>query len=213
MRVWNRLVSLPAERLTRKIFMWDRVNNHPWSREVAVILTDSDFNMSFRNNLQCNLISVKEKMFMNYTEAWKEDIWRKPKLRHYILFKYNFGTEPYVHLNLKRRQRSLCAQLRFGVLPLAIEVGRFKGTPDELRLCEFCDFNLVEDELHFILYCPLYDDLRKCMFKTVPMNNADIFWKSEGEILSWIFENEIFVFSRFIEKAWLRRQCVLYPMN
>ena len=212
-RVWNRLVSLPVERLTRKIFMWDRGNNHPWSREVAVILSDSDFHMFYMNNLQCNLISVKEKLFFNYTDLWKEEIWKKPKLRNYVLFKNDFVTEPYVYLNLKRRQRSLCAQLRFGILPLAIEVGRFRGTPEELRLCEFCDLNVVEDEVHFLLYCPLYEDLRKCMFEIVQKENADLFWKSEGEILSWIFENEIFVFAKFIEKAWLRRQDVLYPRS
>lgn len=28
-RLWNRLVSLPEERLTRNIFNWDRANHYP----------------------------------------------------------------------------------------------------------------------------------------------------------------------------------------
>lgn len=50
-----------------------------------------------------------------------EDICKKPKLRNYIQIKDDYY--------LQRRQRSLCAQLR--TLPLAIEVGRYKGTPGE----------------------------------------------------------------------------------
>ena len=45
---------------------------------------------------------------------------------------------------LSRSQRSLVAQLRAGILPLAIEVGRFKNIPEENRLCELCDLGEVE---------------------------------------------------------------------
>ena len=41
---------------------------------------------------------------------------------------------------------SAIPQLRTGTLPLAIEVGRYKGIPEEKRLCVFCDLGVVEDE-------------------------------------------------------------------
>ena len=211
-RLWNRLVSLPTDRLTRKVFMWDKNNNHPWSREVSEILNNSDFYL-FGNNLQCNLKYIKEKMFIVHKEKWRNDLLSKPKLRNYILFKSDYVTEPYVTLKLSRRQRSLCAQLRAGTLPLAIEVGRFKGIPEERRLCEFCDLHVVEDEFHFILYCPLFDELRNCLFKSAELKNADIFWKSEGDIVNWLFGNDVFALARYIDKAWTLRQSILYPMD
>ena len=113
---------------------------------------------------------------------------------------------------LKRRQRSLCAQLRTSTLPLAVEVGRFKGTPEHLRLCEFCDLQVVEDEFHFVFYCPLYCDLRNSLFESIQFKNPDIFWKYEGEILCWLFENDVFALAKFIEKAWYLRQSILYPI-
>jgi hypothetical protein len=43
-----------------------------------------------------------------------------------------------------------------GILPLAIETGRFTSqiTPIENRICKFCNQNQIEDEKHFfvILY-------------------------------------------------------------
>ena len=46
--------------------------------------------------------------------------------------------------NLSKSKRSLLAQLRLGVLPLAIETGRYTGKSIELRVCVVCDSN----ELH-----------------------------------------------------------------
>ena len=130
-RLWNCVMQLPEERLTKKIFNWDRAHNYPWSREVAAIFSLSDLNFIFRNNLQCNINKVAQKLLKIYKEQWKEDIYKKPKLRNYIQMKDDYYTEPYIKLNLQRRQRSLYAQLRTGTIPLAIEVGRYKGTPGE----------------------------------------------------------------------------------
>ena len=122
-RLWNCLVSLPEERLTRKFFKWDRAKHHPWSREVSIILSASDLHIMFQNNLQCNINVIRQRLFRKYEDQWKQDIWKKPKLRNYVQFKNDYVTEPYIFLNLMRRQRSLCAQLRTSTLPLAVEAG------------------------------------------------------------------------------------------
>ncbi len=61
--------------------------------------------------------------------------------------------------NLPKSQRSLCAQIRCGILPFHIETGRYRGVAEDDRICEYCVLNEVENEIHFILYCPLYHDL------------------------------------------------------
>lgn len=122
-----------------------------------------------------------------------EDICKKPKLRNYIQIKGDYY--------LQRRQRSLCAQLRTGSLPLAIEVGRYKGIPEEEGLCVFCDLGVVKDEFHFIFHCPSYSDLRNCLFEKIKWKNPDLFWLSDADVLSWLFNMEIFVLVRFIGDA------------
>ncbi len=63
-------------------------------------------------------------MFAQCKEQWAEDIWTKPKLRTFRMIKYECDTENYVVYNLSKKQRSLCAQLRSGILLLTVETGR-----------------------------------------------------------------------------------------
>ena len=55
---------------------------------------------------------------------------------------------------------------RAGSLPLVIETGRYANppVPVENRLCVVCNKNCAETENHFLLDCPLYDDLRLILF-------------------------------------------------
>ena len=64
--------------------------------------------------------------------------------------KKEYKTEKYISMNLTKRQRSILAQLRFGILPLRIETGRFRGEKVEERVCQLCNTGLVEYELHFL---------------------------------------------------------------
>lgn len=210
LRLWNRLTQLPDFRLTKRVFLWDCANNYPWAAEMSAIFTNLEQNFIFFNKLKCDLELSKQNLLMIYKTQWKCDVLKKPKLRKYVIFKKVYDTEIYVRLNLSRKQRSLCAQWRTGTLPLAVEVGRFKGIPEENRICTMCDLGLVEHEFHFVLYCPFYTDLRSILFERVQCLNPDVFWMSEGEMLSWIFSNEVFAFVNFICKAWERRQNVMY---
>ncbi len=64
-----------------------------------------------------------------------------------------FGPAPYVTSFLNRGQRSLCAQLRSGILPLAIEVGRITAVLEENRFCAVCDLKDIENEFYFMFHC------------------------------------------------------------
>ena len=57
-------------------------------------------------------------MFAKDKMQWADNIWAKPKLRIFVMIKLECGTENDVVYNLSKRQRSLCAQVRSGVLLL-----------------------------------------------------------------------------------------------
>ena len=40
-----------------------------------------------------------------------------------------------------------------------IETGRYNQTPHDKRLCPVRDSNAIEDEIHFLCYCPKYFNL------------------------------------------------------
>ncbi len=100
-------------------------------------------------------------------DKWKNNLVNKPKLRTYISFKEQFCTEDYVKLCIPRKERSMLAQIRFGILPLHIETGRFRGTALEERTCQICNSQSIEEELHFILICNEYNELRINLFNSI----------------------------------------------
>ncbi len=76
-----------------------------------------------------------------------------PKLRTYIKFKIVFEVEPYVLSFMSRQSRSYLPQLRNGILPLQLEVGRWINKTAEESFCLICNNGTVEDEEHLPFHC------------------------------------------------------------
>jgi hypothetical protein len=84
------------------------------------------------------------------------------KLRTYKLLKQDFCTEKYCLYILPPGHRSALCKFRCGVAPLRIETGRYENLDENDRKCIFCK-NVVEDEVHAILSCPVYENIRSNM--------------------------------------------------
>ena len=91
---------------------------------------------------------------------------------YYNLYKYSKETEEYLSLNIKKYHRSLFAQFRFGILPLQIEIGRYRNINLVDRICPICNIS-VEDEIHFLCQCPCYSDLRNRLFNKAQSVNTE----------------------------------------
>ena len=79
------------------------------------------------------------------------------KLRTYSLFKTDIGCEKYLYEVKNVEARQALTKFRLSNHTLNIERGRYTTpkTPKEQRFCNFCP-DQVEDELHFLLTCPVY---------------------------------------------------------
>ena len=71
--------------------------------------------------------AFQDKMESYAKENWRLTVESKPKLRTYKLFKSEPSPEVYVKSFMNRFQRSTFAKFRCGILPIQIEVGRFRG--------------------------------------------------------------------------------------
>ena len=133
----------------------------------------------------------------------------KPKLRTYITFKTNFYSEKYVLKYKCKRERSLFAQLRVGILPLEIETGRYRGIVIEERLCQFYK-SLVEDEVHFLCICPLYV-AERFKLNTSIIERNELFEPME---INTKFQNLMQLNSKdvlhFVDRAWNIRKEFIY---
>ena len=81
------------------------------------------------------------------------------------MYKGCYKPDEYVLSDIPKRQRSLLAQFRTGILPLEVEVGRFRDTPLSDRKCKMCNLNNVENEYHLLLECPVYAEPRALLFQ------------------------------------------------
>ena len=168
LKLWNRLLGMENDRLTKKIFLWDKgLCRNNWSSDLKKILTELNLLYLFDDNQMIDVDRAKQRLNNIVDDKWKNDIGQVSKLRTYCTFKNEYQAEPYVKKLLNRGHRSLLAQLRIGILPLRIETGRYQNIPPEFRLCLVCDENVCEDECHFMFHCSLYDDPRQNLYSKI----------------------------------------------
>ncbi len=100
------------------------------------------------------------------------------------------------------QQRSLIAQLRLGILLIHIETGRFKGTQLDERICQLCGTQEVEDEIHFVCKCNLYNDLRKIMYRTGEHKHNDFHMYVNKDKFIFLVQNEWKILGNYLVEAW-----------
>ena len=104
---------------------------------------------------------IRKLMEMQYKELWSQSIQGNSKLRSYVKFKHEFKLGNYLLHESQDNRRNL-TRLRTSSHKLTIETGagRYNKVALKDRLCQLCDSNTVEDEYHFVMTCPLYNELR-----------------------------------------------------
>ena len=116
------------------------------------------------NILEMNKYKIKLSLQTSYKKLWKSQLQYSKKGKFLRDMDKEFKCEPYLLLHdfNFRKQRVFTAKLRTSDHALAVESGR-RITPKikfEDRLCKFCNGDVVEDEMHFISECYLYNQTR-----------------------------------------------------
>ena len=206
LRYWNRLVKLDNDRMTKKILNAEYSEGGQWCKDVKQILEVIECLELYTNKLTVDLELCKRKLMEKFTVNWGRECQTKPKLRTYITIKEEYGCENYVKMDLTRQQRSLLAQLRCGILPIALETGRFTNTAVEDRLCKMCTSNSVENELHFTLICPLYKEHRDKLLRAAEIDRAS----SLAEQFKTLFEKAPRKLAKYIVDIWNKRKEAMF---
>ena len=102
--------------------------------------------------------------------------------------KVDLKCENYIVFLSNRRLRTVLSRFRCGNHNLNIEAGRWENRERMDRLCTFClvknGINVIEDEIHFIVDCPLYVNKRTSLMPF--LNNISI---SSEERYLYVFKN------------------------
>ena len=86
------------------------------------------------------------------------------KLRTYGLVKESLDSESYLKSVQNIKHRTTLSRFRLSNHKLMIEIGRHQKLPIHERICPFCPHGSIEDEIHFLIHCQLYEALRKPLF-------------------------------------------------
>ena len=116
------------------------------------------------------------------------------------------GLENYLLKIHNTKNRIAMSKLRLSNHCLLIESGRHLKLDQNLRVCQFCP-NEIEDEMHFLLFCPTYKELRTKLL--CPVLNINL-WLSHKEKFCILFTNEtVNVTAAFIRNAFLVRESTI----
>ncbi|XP_060589316.1 uncharacterized protein LOC132744577 [Ruditapes philippinarum] len=110
------------------------------------------------------------------------------KLRTYRTFKQEHTSEEYCKMILPPRHRSAFCKFRCGVAPIRIETGRYENLRLDERHCPFC--NVLEDEQHVILDCPVYDDFRSELISKAVLHEPSFINFSKDNQLAFLFSSQ-----------------------
>jgi hypothetical protein len=122
--------------------------------------------------------------------CWKNNFVFDVKLRTYRKFKFIFRYETYISDIRNISHRNILTRFHTSNHKLHIETGRYTRpiTPVENRICSNCNSKSVEDEIHFLMYCPKFENLRRELFSNV-LNYSAAILSAEDKFV-WILSNE-----------------------
>ena len=110
--------------------------------------------------------------------------------RTYCKIKTSFGSEKYLHIINNFTLRRAIAKLRIFTHRLKIETGRYLKLEVSKRLCNKCDLNKIEDEIHFLLECPSTSTDRQILIDMINNNCNYIQYMNLSNKFFWLLNCE-----------------------
>ena len=123
----------------------------------------NDSNLITENRKRLKII-----LYDDYDRYWRRKIIESTTAITYNKFKQNVCTENYL-IDVKNiRHKTALSRLRLSNHKLCIEIGRHLRPKLERskRKCFICK-DKIEDEIHFVVNCPLYSSERNILFHTI----------------------------------------------
>ena len=118
-------------------------------------------------------------------------LWSYKKLNFSSTFKSDVSRSEYSSLIKNETHRQAAAKLRSSNHRLRIETDRYHlpKIPENLRICQLCSSNKVENEIHFLFECNLYNNLGHQFFLDVEAKCCKFVDLNKPENVIFLFNN------------------------
>ena len=111
---------------------------------------------------------------------------------HVLVFKKNFQHGALFIFDNFSPQKSIC-KIRISAHNLMIEFGRYKKPkplPREERICQNCNLNEVENDVHFLTQCIKFKLERADFYRTIFFSNLNFGLLNDRNKAMWLLLQE-----------------------
>ena len=182
---WERIQGKRANQLLIASNMNAMKNHLPWTTNIQRIFTTNgllnDFLRKANETEEVRYKSAAETLSKRLIDQFHQTsfgiINTSSKMKVLNLVKKEKGRESYLEEVTNSRHRSAMTKLRLSGHRLEIEIGRYQKDPElkpEERICKYCKVQgneEMEDEAHFLVRCPMYNELREKLLPPLILQN------------------------------------------
>ena len=187
LKFWDRIRHMEDDTLVKLAYKENVESNTTWCKTIQTLNTAYNLHTKNWTELQFPR-EMKKKVWNDFIDHWKsriDDRDKEKKLHLYAKVKTEFKIDDYLDIP-SFRKRQIISKFMCSNHTLRIETGRHEDIPREDRQCQFCNLGTIEDEDHFILECPMYEQIRhdspinfeeyantEALFHLEPLNTAE----------------------------------------
>ena len=182
LRFWLKLTQMSCHRIPKKaynmLFSLDEKGKRTWVTNVRMCLFEYGFGFVWLNqsvgDVKAFLNMFKERLIDCRWQNWEEHIQESQRFNEYKQFNSIHCVQTYLHENLNRQFRFVMAKFRFGVSDINVHYYRHRHHVEGDRLCPLCKMSR-EDEVHFVLCCTFYENIRRELIVGKYVRNPNLF--------------------------------------
>ena len=213
-KYWTKLLQMHINRYPYQCYKMlrslDEAGRVTWATHIRTLLFEHGFGYVWISNTigdANQFIDIFTKRIKDISiQNWRSRLDSSSKAEHYKHFKSLLDIEKYLFTDLSYIARKTLANFRCSGHKLMIEKGRHTDVGREFRFCPFClgrNVYTVEDEFHFFMLCPAYEELRNQYFPQHWRQNITV--QHFYNIMKLQTELEMHIVSKFLISAFSLR--------
>jgi hypothetical protein len=215
-RYYARLESLTDNSLLKQVFTTSKILDNRTCIIMRYVESQLNYNSEHINFKVKSLCKTYVKDMKKHLKLYFENSFfsfmksdSNKKLSTYKHIKNEYCRESYLACITDPYIRKEVTCLRISSHGLRIETGRYKNIDRENRICLICDTGVIEDELHFMMDCSKYRELRNKYLYPILLKLSNIYnyneWEMFVNILSSTDKNVIISVANYIHNAMIER--------
>ncbi|RUM93601.1 MAG: hypothetical protein DSZ28_07615 [Thiothrix sp.] len=164
-KYWLKILGMPLSRYPRKVYQMLLSRNtegENWVTVVKAALIRYGFEQEWSRQIvhddRALIRILRQRLIEEFDNEWSRKLVERPRFALYATFKTDRCLETYLRVCTLQHFRNTIIRFRLGISEISVHRYRYRDDVHSL-ICPSCQEE-EEDEIHVLLQCPVYEDLR-----------------------------------------------------